>query len=161
MILLSLKRIEKSLLKLALEGSLSKLYRRSSPTLSAFNEINTYNEAIKEKRKDLEKELKKLESTLKKVGKRDFSFAMQTQNAVSLENDKKACHTDLECSEREVSKNTESQLVILSECEKSTKELKQILNSLSVTLWSYLYENSYDTCYDGLGTCVAPIKDYE
>ncbi|MBS4270011.1 hypothetical protein CVU3613_08875, partial [Campylobacter vulpis] len=28
------KRIEKSLLKLALEGSLSKLYRRSSPTLS-------------------------------------------------------------------------------------------------------------------------------
>ena len=133
------KRIEKSLLKLALEGSLSKLYRRSSPTLSAFNEINTYNEAIKEKRKDLEKELKKLESTLKKVGKRDFSFAMQTQNAVSLENDKKACHTDLECSEREVSKNTESQLVIFasvgksfaraSECEKSTKELKQILKS--------------------------------
>ena len=67
MILLSLKRIEKSLLKLALEGSLSKLYRRSSPTLSAFNEISTYNEAIKEKRKDLEKELKKLESTLKKA----------------------------------------------------------------------------------------------
>ncbi|EPR9469832.1 restriction endonuclease subunit S [Campylobacter upsaliensis] len=61
------KRIEKSLLKLALEGSLSKLYRRSSPTLSAFNEINTYNEAIKEKRKDLEKELKHLESTLKKA----------------------------------------------------------------------------------------------
>ncbi|MBS4235012.1 restriction endonuclease subunit S [Campylobacter vulpis] len=139
------KRIEKSLLKLALEGSLSKLYRRSSPTLSAFDEINTYNEAIKEKRKDLEKELKKLESTLKKVGKRDFSPTAQndkqriTQNAVSLENDKKACHTDLECSEREVSKNTESQLVIFasvgksfaraSECEKSTKELKQILKS--------------------------------
>ncbi|EAI6710751.1 hypothetical protein CG370_06710 [Campylobacter upsaliensis] len=61
------KRIEKSLLKLALEGSLSKLYRRSSPTLSAFNEISTYNEAIKEKRKDLEKELKTLESTLKKA----------------------------------------------------------------------------------------------
>ncbi|EDP7907225.1 restriction endonuclease subunit S [Campylobacter upsaliensis] len=59
------KRIEKSLLKLALEGSLSKLYRRSSPTLSAFNEINTYNEAIKEKRKDLEKELKKCEKEFK------------------------------------------------------------------------------------------------
>ncbi|ECH3612865.1 hypothetical protein FO141_07190 [Campylobacter upsaliensis] len=59
------KRIEKSLLKLALEGSLSKLYRRSSSTLSAFDEINTYNEAIKEKRKNLEKELKKCEKELK------------------------------------------------------------------------------------------------
>ncbi|EAI4456277.1 hypothetical protein A0Y76_03510 [Campylobacter upsaliensis] len=59
------KRIEKSLLKLALEGSLSKLYRRSSPTLSAFNEINTYNEAIKEKRKDLEKKLKICEKEFK------------------------------------------------------------------------------------------------
>ncbi|HEG3195553.1 TPA: restriction endonuclease subunit S [Campylobacter upsaliensis] len=59
------KRIEKSLLKLALEGSLSKLYRRSSPTLSAFDEINTYNEAIKEKRKDLEKKLKICEKEFK------------------------------------------------------------------------------------------------
>ncbi|EOC5005804.1 restriction endonuclease subunit S [Campylobacter upsaliensis] len=59
------KRIEKSLLKLALEGSLSKLYRRSSPTLSAFDEINTYNEAIKEKRKKLEKEFKKCEKEFK------------------------------------------------------------------------------------------------
>ncbi|EAJ7112095.1 hypothetical protein YZ61_07355, partial [Campylobacter upsaliensis] len=61
------KRIEKSLLKLALEGSLSKLYRRSSPTLCAFNEIATYNDEIKAKRKNLEKELKHLESTLKKA----------------------------------------------------------------------------------------------
>ncbi|EPN7178681.1 restriction endonuclease subunit S [Campylobacter upsaliensis] len=59
------KRIEKSLLKLALEGSLSKLYRRSSPTLSAFDEINIYNDEIKQKRKDLEKELKKCEKELK------------------------------------------------------------------------------------------------
>ncbi|WP_270964195.1 restriction endonuclease subunit S [Campylobacter upsaliensis] len=59
------KRIEKSLLKLALEGSLSKLYRRSSPTLSAFNEITTYNEAVKEKRKNLEKELNKCEKEFK------------------------------------------------------------------------------------------------
>ncbi|MCR2100398.1 restriction endonuclease subunit S [Campylobacter upsaliensis] len=59
------KRIEKSLLKLALEGSLSKLYRRSSPTLCAFDEISTYNEAIKEKCKDLEKELKKCEKEFK------------------------------------------------------------------------------------------------
>ncbi|EMU2477518.1 restriction endonuclease subunit S [Campylobacter upsaliensis] len=59
------KRIEKSLLKLALEGSLSKLYRRSSPTLSAFNEISTYNDNIKQKRKELEKELKKCEKEFK------------------------------------------------------------------------------------------------
>ncbi|EPH5974574.1 restriction endonuclease subunit S [Campylobacter upsaliensis] len=59
------KRIEKSLLKLALEGSLSKLYRRSSPTLCAFDEINTYNDEIKQKRKDLEKELKKCEKEFK------------------------------------------------------------------------------------------------
>ncbi|EOJ7850192.1 restriction endonuclease subunit S [Campylobacter upsaliensis] len=110
------KRIEKSLLKLALEGSLSKLYRRSSPTLSAFDEINTYNEAIKEKRKDLEKELKKCEKELKLEKDKDKKalfksqiqmlkkeltkckeitplfcqesrFFANTQNAVSLEND--------------------------------------------------------------------------
>ncbi|EAI2445744.1 hypothetical protein E2K26_08440, partial [Campylobacter upsaliensis] len=110
------KRIEKSLLKLALEGSLSKLYRRSSPTLSAFNEINTYNEAIKEKRKDLEKELKKCEKEFKLEKDKDKKaflksqiqalkkeivkckeitplfcqesrFFANTQNAVSLEND--------------------------------------------------------------------------
>ncbi|EMG4389891.1 restriction endonuclease subunit S [Campylobacter upsaliensis] len=110
------KRIEKSLLKLALEGSLSKLYRRSSPTLSAFDEISTYNEAIKEKRKDLEKELKKCEKELKLEKDKDKKalcksqiqmlkkeltkckeitplfcqesrFFANTQNAVSLEND--------------------------------------------------------------------------
>ncbi|EAJ8897351.1 hypothetical protein BVH44_02295 [Campylobacter upsaliensis] len=53
------------MLKLALEGSLSKLYRRSSPTLSAFNEIATYNDEIKQKRKNLEKELKKCEKEFK------------------------------------------------------------------------------------------------
>ncbi|HEC1565142.1 TPA: restriction endonuclease subunit S [Campylobacter upsaliensis] len=59
------KRIEKSLLKLALEGSLSKLYRRSSPTLCAFDEISTYNDNIKQKRKDLEKKLKICEKEFK------------------------------------------------------------------------------------------------
>ncbi|EAK0839493.1 hypothetical protein A0Z36_07210 [Campylobacter upsaliensis] len=113
------KRIEKSLLKLALEGSLSKLYRRSSPTLCAFDEINTYNEAIKEKRKNLEKELKTLESKLKKVGKRDFSPVSQAQNDKNATyHTDSTCHTDLERSEREVSNNTES-----------IKELKQNLKS--------------------------------
>ena len=73
------KRIEKSLLKLALEGSLSKLYRRSSPTLSAFNEINTYNEAIKEKRKNLEKELKKCEKELKLEKDKDKKALFKSQ----------------------------------------------------------------------------------
>ncbi|EDP6892268.1 hypothetical protein GPS24_07040 [Campylobacter upsaliensis] len=73
------KRIEKSLLKLALEGSLSKLYRRSSPTLSAFDEINTYNEAIKEKRKNLEKELKKCEKELKLEKDKDKKALCKSQ----------------------------------------------------------------------------------
>ncbi|EOD4837502.1 restriction endonuclease subunit S [Campylobacter upsaliensis] len=73
------KRIEKSLLKLALEGSLSKLYRRSSPTLSAFNEINTYNDNIKEKRKDLEKKLKICEKELKLEKEKDKKAFLKSQ----------------------------------------------------------------------------------
>ncbi|EAK0965133.1 hypothetical protein A0Y90_01560 [Campylobacter upsaliensis] len=73
------KRIEKSLLKLALEGSLSKLYRRSSPTLSAFDEISTYNEAIKEKRKDLEKKLKICEKELKLEKDKDKKAFLKSQ----------------------------------------------------------------------------------
>ncbi|EAL8714610.1 hypothetical protein DY098_05465 [Campylobacter upsaliensis] len=73
------KRIEKSLLKLALEGSLSKFYRRSSPTLSAFDEINTYNEAIKEKRKNLEKELKKCEKEFKLEKDKDKKALCKSQ----------------------------------------------------------------------------------
>nr|WP_270966316.1 restriction endonuclease subunit S [Campylobacter upsaliensis] len=73
------KRIEKSLLKLALEGSLSKLYRRSSSTLSAFDEISTYNEAIKEKRKELEKELKKCEKEFKLEKDKDKKAFLKSQ----------------------------------------------------------------------------------
>ncbi|EDP6889723.1 hypothetical protein GQ261_02935 [Campylobacter upsaliensis] len=73
------KRIEKSLLKLALEGSLSKLYRRSSPTLSAFNEISTYNDNIKQKRKDLEKKLKICEKELKLEKDKDKKALFKSQ----------------------------------------------------------------------------------
>ncbi|EAK4314228.1 restriction endonuclease subunit S [Campylobacter upsaliensis] len=73
------KRIEKSLLKLALEGSLSKLYRRSSPTLSAFDEISTYNDNIKEKRKDLEKKLKICEKELKLEKEKDKKAFLKSQ----------------------------------------------------------------------------------
>ncbi|ECP5135852.1 hypothetical protein FT758_05700 [Campylobacter upsaliensis] len=75
----NLKRIEKSLLKLALEGSLSKLYRRSSPTLSAFNEISTYNDNIKQKRKDLEKEFKKCEKEFKLEKDKDKKALCKSQ----------------------------------------------------------------------------------
>ncbi|EIW9954421.1 restriction endonuclease subunit S [Campylobacter upsaliensis] len=67
------------MLKLALEGSLSKLYRRSSPTLSAFDEISTYNEAIKEKRKDLEKEFKKCEKEFKLEKDKDKKALCKSQ----------------------------------------------------------------------------------
>ncbi|HEC1278483.1 TPA: restriction endonuclease subunit S [Campylobacter upsaliensis] len=73
------KRIEKSLLKLALEGSLSKLYRRSSPTLCAFDEINTYNDEIKQKRKDLEKKLKICEKELKLEKDKDKKAFLKSQ----------------------------------------------------------------------------------
>ena len=73
------KRIEKSLLKLALEGSLSKLYRRNSPTLSAFNEISTYNDNIKQKRKDLEKEFKKCEKEFKLEKDKDKKALCKSQ----------------------------------------------------------------------------------
>ncbi|HEC1544494.1 TPA: restriction endonuclease subunit S [Campylobacter upsaliensis] len=73
------KRIEKSLLKLALEGSLSKLYRRSSPTLCAFDEINTYNDEIKQKRKDLEKEFKKCEKEFKLEKDKDKKALCKSQ----------------------------------------------------------------------------------
>ncbi|EHE1099280.1 hypothetical protein J0E39_001294 [Campylobacter upsaliensis] len=73
------KRIEKSLLKLALEGSLSKLYRRSFPTLCAFDEISTYNDEIKQKRKNLEKEFKKCEKEFKLEKDKDKKALFKSQ----------------------------------------------------------------------------------
>ncbi|EKG8256177.1 restriction endonuclease subunit S [Campylobacter upsaliensis] len=111
------KRIEKSLLKLALEGSLSKLYRRSSPTLSAFDEINTYNDKIREKRKNLEKEFKKCEKEFKLEKDKDKKALFKSQ-IQSLKKELTKCkeitplfcHTTSPChTERsEVSQNAES-----------------------------------------------------
>ncbi|MFR4544479.1 MAG: hypothetical protein ACLT4W_03830 [Campylobacter upsaliensis] len=67
------------MLKLALEGSLSKLYRRSSPTLCAFDEISTYNDEIKQKRKDLEKEFKKCEKEFKLEKDKDKKALCKSQ----------------------------------------------------------------------------------
>ncbi|WP_270983926.1 restriction endonuclease subunit S [Campylobacter upsaliensis] len=180
------KRIEKSLLKLALEGSLSKLYRRSSPTLCAFDEISTYNDNIKQKRKDLEKKLKICEKELKLEKDKDKKALFKSQIQIlkkeiakckeitplnstdapfeipnswawvklgdiceitmgqspeqnqfidfspvsQAQNDKKACHTDLEQSEREVSQHTAfEQLPILDVKYLRGKGDKKLANS--------------------------------
>ena len=59
------KRIEKSLLKLAIEGGLSKAFRQTHSHLNTLDEIQAYNENIAKQRKTLQKELKSLESTFK------------------------------------------------------------------------------------------------
>ena len=59
------KRIEKSLLKLAIEGGLSKAFRQRHPSLNALSEIQAYNENIQKQKKALQKELKSLESAFK------------------------------------------------------------------------------------------------
>ncbi|EFT0413959.1 hypothetical protein HWF22_000130 [Campylobacter upsaliensis] len=73
------KRIEKSLLKLALEGSLSKRYRHTHQSLSAHTEIQNHNKAIKEKRKDLEKEFKKCEKEFKLEKDKDKKALFKSQ----------------------------------------------------------------------------------
>ncbi|EAL3985988.1 hypothetical protein A9749_07610, partial [Campylobacter upsaliensis] len=57
--------LKKSLLDYAIKGSLTAKFRRENNGLNAFDEINTYNDKIKEKRKSLEKELKKCEKEFK------------------------------------------------------------------------------------------------
>ncbi|EAK0472513.1 hypothetical protein YZ46_07300 [Campylobacter upsaliensis] len=59
--------LKKSLLDYAIKGKLTAKFRRENSGLSAFDELEIYNETIKEKRKNLEKELKTLESKLKKA----------------------------------------------------------------------------------------------
>ncbi|WP_199770209.1 restriction endonuclease subunit S [Helicobacter bilis] len=162
--------LKKSLLDYAIKGKLTARFRRENNGLNAFNEINTYNEAIKEKRKNLEKELKKCEKELKLEKDKDKKaffksqiqmlkkeltkckeitplFCQESRFFANAQNDKKACHTastchtDLECSEREVSKNTESQLVILSECEKSNTESKRDFSFATQTQNAVSLEN--------------------
>ncbi|EAI7129667.1 hypothetical protein CKD46_08220, partial [Campylobacter upsaliensis] len=57
--------LKKSLLDYAIKGKLTAKFRRENNGLNAFDEINTYNDKIKEKRKSLEKELKKCEKEFK------------------------------------------------------------------------------------------------
>ena len=50
--------LKKSLLDYAIKGKLTARFRRENNGLNAFNELEIYNDEIKEKRKDLEKKLK-------------------------------------------------------------------------------------------------------
>ncbi|EAI5358173.1 hypothetical protein BS377_07630, partial [Campylobacter upsaliensis] len=59
--------LKKSLLDYAIKGKLTAKFRRENSELNAFDELEIYNDEIKEKRKNLEKELKTLESKLKKA----------------------------------------------------------------------------------------------
>ncbi|EEO24439.1 MULTISPECIES: restriction endonuclease subunit S [Helicobacter] len=162
--------LKKSLLDYAIKGKLTARFRRENNGLNAFDEINTYNEAIKEKRKNLEKELKKCEEELKLEKDKDKKalfksqiqmlkkeltkckeitplFCQESRFFANAQNDKKACHTDSTChtdlerSEREVSNNTESQLVILSECEKSNTESKRDFSFATQTQNAVSLEN--------------------
>lgn len=57
--------LKKSLLDYAIKGSLTAKFRRENAGLNAFDELEIYNDNIKQKRKKLEKELKKCEKEFK------------------------------------------------------------------------------------------------
>ena len=71
--------LKKSLLDYAIKGKLTARFRRENSGLSAFDEISTYNEAIKAKRKSLEKELKKCEKELKLEKDKDKKALFKSQ----------------------------------------------------------------------------------
>ncbi|EGT9682193.1 hypothetical protein JEB74_000896, partial [Campylobacter upsaliensis] len=51
--------LKKSLLDYAIKGKLTAKFRRENNGLNAFDELEIYNDKIKQKRKELEKELEK------------------------------------------------------------------------------------------------------
>ena len=81
------KRIEKSLLKIAINGNLSKGYRRANPDLNAFSEIEKYNNEILKKREILENEIENLESKLE-IGSKSSLRGSETSKAIHKENKK-------------------------------------------------------------------------
>ncbi|RDU65279.1 hypothetical protein CQA53_06825 [Helicobacter didelphidarum] len=89
--------LKKSLLDYAIKGQLTARFRRENPTLSAFDEIQAYNDEILFKRKELEKELKALESVLKD-SKKSKTLSKETQmmdSSASPQNDEAIpCHTE-------------------------------------------------------------------
>ncbi|WP_317398730.1 restriction endonuclease subunit S, partial [Helicobacter bilis] len=109
--------LKKSLLDYAIKGKLTARFRRENAGLNAFDEISTYNDNIKQKRKDLEKELKKCEKELKLEKDKDKKAFFKSQIQMLKKELTKCkeitplfCHTTSPChTERsEVSQNAES-----------------------------------------------------
>ncbi|EOD6325200.1 hypothetical protein ACJZUN_000669 [Campylobacter upsaliensis] len=75
--------LKKSLLDYAIKGKLTAKFRRENSGLNAFDELEIYNDKIREKRKNLEKELKTLESKLKKAPTRHCERAKRAWQSTS------------------------------------------------------------------------------
>lgn len=75
--------LKKSLLDYAIKGKLTARFRRENAGLNAFDEISTYNDNIKQKRKNLEKELKTLEFKLKKASTRHCERAKRPKQSTN------------------------------------------------------------------------------
>ncbi|EKR5436797.1 restriction endonuclease subunit S [Campylobacter upsaliensis] len=71
--------LKKSLLDYAIKGRLSAKFRRENSELSAFDELEIYNDKIKQKRKNLEKKLKICEKELKLEKDKDKKALFKSQ----------------------------------------------------------------------------------
>ncbi|WP_110558806.1 restriction endonuclease subunit S [Helicobacter cinaedi] len=71
--------LKKSLLDYAIKGSLTAKFRRENNGLNAFDELEIYNDNIKQQRKDLEKELKKCEKEFKLEKDKDKKALFKSQ----------------------------------------------------------------------------------
>ncbi|MBR2494863.1 restriction endonuclease subunit S [Helicobacter sp.] len=71
--------LKKSLLDYAIKGGLSARFRRENNGLNAFDELEVYNDEIREKRKKLEKELKKCEKEFKLEKDKDKKALVKSQ----------------------------------------------------------------------------------
>ncbi|EAJ8016489.1 hypothetical protein BHR22_06090 [Campylobacter upsaliensis] len=77
--------LKKSLLDYAIKGKLTAKFRRENSELNAFDELEIYNDKIKQKRKNLEKELKTLESKLKKAPTRHCETSAESISVIARE----------------------------------------------------------------------------
>ncbi|ELB7667582.1 restriction endonuclease subunit S [Campylobacter upsaliensis] len=71
--------LKKSLLDYAIKGKLTARFRRENNGLNAFNELEIYNDNIKQKRKNLEKELNKCEKEFKLEKDKDKKALFKSQ----------------------------------------------------------------------------------
>ena len=71
--------LKKSLLDYAIKGKLTARFRRENNGLNAFNELEIYNDNIKQKRKNLEKKLKICEKELKLEKDKDKKALFKSQ----------------------------------------------------------------------------------